>query len=234
VLALLAVVPLSAVTHAKAQTQQNGIFADGFEDAASCPTGRQTTATVGWRYDGAGRHNVDVTSADSVYGRDAWSEQPGAFPWNQQFSIIWNLKRAGYVSMAFVPPAAAHPTTYVLWRKTETIPGPRQDASVSTRCGDFNPPDAFCKASDVLAGGSLSAMKLPEFPGPAFCQLEPGRTYYLNLRISDPAVIDFDCGPQTCQVGSMVNHSLPGDMMRALAMCGRGDPALEYLCEADR
>ena len=187
----------------------NGLFADGFEGPDSCPAGRQTTATVGWRYDGFGDHPAPVTDAAMLFGRLDWRDNtPIPFPYSQQFVVIRGVRADSYVALAMdVPFGLPWNQNGTQWHN-ETLGGPRLDASISRACGDFNPYPFGCANAGVLLGHPMVAWRLSTFPSSG-CALEPGRWYY-NIRLTDP-VEDFSatCNPSStvCTISLQSNHT---------------------------
>lgn len=172
-----------------------------------CPAGRQTVAQVCYRYGPADCINTDVTRFESLWGRTSASDVTlDPFPGNQVFSIIRNMQKAQYLALKFTAPAGPL-NLYGQMNTTETTSGPPTSYAISTRCGDFAPVDHRCRLANVLPGQPATAWKLPGYAGPALCPLTPGQTYYLNIKIANPAATHFDCSGSACKVGITSNHT---------------------------
>lgn len=189
-----------------AHAESNAVFLGSFEPAGSCPAGRVESTMMSWRYDGIGRRIIDVTLAENIWGRG----NPGAptvpFPWMNVFSIFWNFPRDGYVAARFDVPLDVPSWSFGMFTHGETIPGPATDMAISPRCGDFNPAQEYCQMRATRAGQRMGTWGLPGFPGVA-CKLQPGQTYYLNIRLTDPEVEDYFCNAGTCQFTVQHNHT---------------------------
>lgn len=191
-----------------AHAESNAIFLDDFESPGACPAGRIHSTVVSWRYDGIGRTNTDVTLAENIWGRAAAGVPSVPFPWLNFYAIFWSMPRTGYIAAEFTVPTDLQGTTWGMFTHGETLPGPQTDMAVSTRCGDFNPPEEFCRRADTRAGQRMGTWRVGAAGPIAACELAAGRTYYLNIRFSDPAVQDFYCNGSTCQTTVQHNRSV--------------------------
>jgi hypothetical protein len=199
--------PLALLPAFMAVQASNGIFRNGFELPGYCPSGRVTSTVVSWRYDGNGRRLMDVTNGDNVWGRWEATQPAIGFPWHNVFALFWALPRAGYVAAGLKTPTDLTLSAYGILNHGATSGGPPIDMAISDWCGDFNPPGAWCSASNVGTGQNIIAWKFPEFTGPALCELQPGMSYFLNLRVHDPAIVHDDCGGSACRLNIQNNRN---------------------------
>jgi hypothetical protein len=190
-----------------ARAQDNGIFRDGYDEPGSCFAGRATMTVVSWKYNGSGRRNIDVTQAENIWGRWDAGQTPTAFPWLNVFALLWALPRHNYVAAEFTIPEGTYPLQWGLLNHGATSGGPPMDVSISTQCGDFNPPEPFCSKRNVMPGENMIGYKLPAYPGIAFCSLTTSGPYYINLRVSDPNVDHPDCPGAACKFNIQNNHT---------------------------
>ena len=174
----------------------------------SCPAGRQTVADVCYSYGPSNcANNSDVTRFENIWGRTAGTDPTTIlFPGENVFAIIKNMQKSGYISARFVAPTTPN-NSWGVFNHAATTSGPNIDASISSGCGDFNLSDFRCDVTNILAGDNMLAWKLPGYPGPSLCQLTPGATYYLNIKLTDPAAVHNDCSGATCKVNIQNNHT---------------------------
>ena len=189
-----------------AHAESIAVFLGSFEPAGSCPAGRIESTMMSWRYDGIGRRIVDVTRAENIWGRGNAGAPTVPFPWMNVFSLFWSFPRNGYLAAQFDVPLDVPSWSFGMFTHGETIPGPATDMAISARCGDFNPAHEYCQMRGTRAGQRMGTWGLPGFPGVA-CKLQPGQTYYLNIRLTDPAVEDYFCNAGTCQFSVQHNHT---------------------------
>lgn len=191
-----------------ANSESNGIFRNGYEEPGYCPAGRITHTTVSWRYDGIGRRLVDVTKADEIWGRHTASAPTVPYPWMNYFAVFWQLPRNGYVSAQFTIPPWVPTWQWSKMTHGETLPGPETDIAYSDWCGDFNPPEPHCATFGTRTGQGLGTYKLPDAPVLTACNLNPGGTYYVNFRFTDPNAVDLTyCGTSWCRTTVNNNHT---------------------------
>jgi hypothetical protein len=190
-----------------ANSESNGIFRNGYDPVGSCPQGRATMTVVSWKYNGSGRRNIDVTLADNIWGRWDAGQTPVTPPWLNVFALFWALPRHSYVAAEFTLPDNLPLNQWGLFGHGATSGGPPIDVTISDECGDFNPPELFCALRDIPPGQNAPAWKLPGYPGIALCTLEPGGTYYINIRVSDPNVVHPDCSGAACKINVQNNHT---------------------------
>jgi hypothetical protein len=173
-----------------------------------CPPGRASSMTLAVQSYTGGRKLMDVTQADNLFGYTAWTAPRLTYPWKNDFTIFDFPRTAGlYVAAKFVVPMNSNPSQWGAFNNLETIPGPGIDFAISERCGDFTPASPYCSADDVYGGRALPRHKLPGYAGPALCKLTPGGTYYVNIRLDDPAAGGANCIAGLCRVGVQHNHN---------------------------
>ena len=190
-----------------AHAETNAVFIDDFETTGACPPGRIRSTVMAWRYDGVGRTATDVTRAENIWGRSQAGMPTVPLPWLNYFAIFWSLPRNGYVAAEFTVPTDLQDASG-MFTHGETLPGPETDMAISTRCGDFNPPEAFCLRADTRTGQRMGTWRIGAAGPIAACELTAGRTYYINIRFSDPAAQSFYCNGSTCQTTVQHNRSL--------------------------
>ena len=148
-----------------------------------------------------------MTKFENIWGRTSGTDTTLAmFPGENVFAIIKNMQKSGYISAKFVAPTTPN-NFWGIFNHAATTSGPNIDASISSTCGDFNLSDFRCDVTNILAGDNMLAWKLPGYPGPSLCQLTPGATYYLNIKLTDPAATHNDCSGATCKVNIQNNHT---------------------------
>lgn len=175
----------------------------------SCPAGRQTVADVCYSYGPSNcANNSDVTKFENIWGRSSGTDTTFAmFPGENVFAIIKNMQKSGYISAKFTAPLLPL-NSWGIFNHAATTSGPPLDASISSTCGDFTSTDFRCNVTGIDTGDNMIAWKLPGYPGPSLCQLAPGETYYLNIRItSPPPATHNDCSGATCKVNIQNNHT---------------------------
>lgn len=106
---------------------------------------------------------------------------PGTVNLNQRIFIPHN----SYVALEFTVPATLSTPTLGKFRLEKTdLQAPTMSWTISKSCGDFSatpvpPMTAACIKNGAPSGTSLFWSVGPEIP--AFCRLQPGETYYLNI-----------------------------------------------------
>lgn len=173
----------------------DSISRDGYERYDVCPPGRYTTAQVQYNYVGASML-VDLTQLQQLFGRGDVN-RPASTPWpywQGTHPTINGWPRTSYVALKIDVPVTAT-TRHGRYQHAETVPGPALYATISDVCGDFTV-SAACSTYNAGGPGSpLVAWKLAGQPGPAQCAQVPGRSYYLNIRMRNPAEVrPKDCG----------------------------------------
>jgi hypothetical protein len=175
----------------------------------SCPPGRFTLGSVSYNYNLSAANtarNVDLTRADNIWGRISPTDPIVGFPWKNTFAVLQGFPKTGYVAAQFMVPAWMPDTNLTgLFTHGETLPGPNVTMSISTRCGDFNPPDAICIRQNMGPGSILTKYKLPGTAGYA-CPVAPGGTYFVNFKFTSPPAAHPDCSAISCKVTIQNNH----------------------------
>jgi hypothetical protein len=174
----------------------------------TCPAGRLTSAYIAVQsYTGGNRRLMDVTQADNLFGYYSWSTGRLSYPWKNDYTVFEFPRAPAYIAGKFVVPLNSIPAQWGTFRNLETLPGPGIDFAISPRCGDFSPAAQYCAADNVYGGRALVADKLPGYPGIALCKLTPGATYYVNIRLHNPAAGGANCTSVLCKFGIQRNHT---------------------------
>ena len=178
------------------------IFHAAFENLGDCPAGRALTAQISYGPGGVGE--VDVTEWANIWGRNSLSEPPVPWPGAAAAPIFVNFDPTTYIAAHFTVPEGT-PTDWMGWlTHTDYYYGRNLTASISTACGDFNPPRQVCQI-EALSGQPLVPWRTND--GSSFCPLTPGE-YYLNFKASDPSAGCWP-SPQACDVQLVNSYSGP-------------------------
>jgi hypothetical protein len=192
---------------ARATTMADQVLLDSFEAHDYCPPGRIVTTKVGWRYDGGGTGQIDVTQAKNIWGRDLLASTPIEMPWLQEFAIFWNYPRGSYyLASQFTLPDNLPLNQHGLFTHAETLSGPPIDTAISETCGDFYSSGPKCVTEDVGVGHTFGAWHVDTMSANS-CTLHAGTTYYLNVRLTDPDVDSPQCGISSCVLNIQTNHT---------------------------
>jgi hypothetical protein len=178
-------------------------------DSGGCPAGRQLTGDVCYSYSlGAScATNVDITQFVNVWGRNAPGAATIPFPGYQEYAVFKNWDKTKYISTKFtVPETGMDPISTGKITHGETYPAVRLDVSISSACGDFTSVPPACIALNTGVGGGAGQWKLPTSPIGG-CVVNPGQSYYLNIRATDPAQTSSDCSGNICKVTVQSNHT---------------------------
>jgi hypothetical protein len=174
----------------------------------ACPAGRLTSAYLAVQsYTGGNRRLMDVTQADNLFGYYSWNTARLSYPWKNDYTIFEFPRTPAYIAAKFVVPLNSIPAQWGKFGNLETLPGPGIDFAISLRCGDFAPVTPYCSASNVFGGRALLNDKLPGYPGVALCKLTPGDSYYINIRLHNPAAGGANCTASLCKFGIQRNHT---------------------------
>jgi len=185
----------------------DAIFRDTF-DAQACPAGRQTRANISWH--GSTLTNVDVTQWANVWGRSDAFDPPVPWPGlSDSMPTILNFGKDTYMALEFRVPPGSPPNLYGWITHTEYNYGADLTASISTGCGDFEPPSSPLCLIHSVSGQLLVPWALP--PPQTFCPLVQNGDYFLNLVITDPRRPSTTCAPAepSCVVGTANNYHTP-------------------------
>jgi hypothetical protein len=182
------------------------IFVDGIEGRDYCAPGRIGSTKVGWLAWDYGTTNVQANQAENIWGRSVASDAPIAMPWLQESAVLWDFPRDGYLAAKFTVPADLPPSQRGMFSHGETNSGPNIDTSISETCGDFYSSGPMCVSENVGPGVPTAAWKLGAEPGNR-CPLQVGRSYYFNVRLSNPDAESFFCGVNACIVSLQNNHT---------------------------
>jgi hypothetical protein len=184
----------------------NGIFRDNF-DAGLCPAGRQTRANIS--YQGFTITNVDVRQWPSIWGRSTAFDSPVPWPGaSDSMPSILNFGKDTYIAAQFDVTPNTPISLYGWLTHTEYNYGADLTVSISTECGDFNPPNPKCVVAST-SGQLLVPWALP--PPASFCPLAQGQSYFLNLEITDPDRFSSTCpaAAPSCVVQTANNFHMP-------------------------
>lgn len=108
------------------------------------------------------------------------------FPWtgNSHPQVV-SMPESQYVAMRIDVPAGLPVGWTGSIGQNETAPGPLIELAISRYCGDFAPTDASCHYVPRSLGGLGLRWKIAGGPTAA-CALNPGESYYLNIRFTHP------------------------------------------------
>lgn len=199
---------LSAALLVLAMTPAGGetIFQDGFDTVpGDCPPGRQVLANFQYGGDNSFRErpNVDVTVWDNIWGHATALDSVVPFPGRPTaVPIFLNFDPAGYIAARIDVPPGMQPNSYGWIVQTEYNHEADLTAAISTTCGDFSPAGQTCFTQGT-GGGNLVPWAVP--PPNTFCPLQPGVSYYLNLKVIDSS----GCDASGCVIGTANNVHLP-------------------------
>jgi hypothetical protein len=185
------------------------VFSSGFEPGGSCPDARQENSNISYSYNLTPvLQNVDVTQFANIWGRTSANDSIVPWPGKNGYAVMV-LNRNLFVATKFTVPASGlSPTLHGRLTHGETVPGPSLTVSISEQCGDFSPPSPNCVLANQGPGAAIGVWKLPGAPGTA-CVLTPGREYYLNVKLTNPAAVNTnECDENICVV-SVVNNVTP-------------------------
>lgn len=182
------------------------IFDDGFDTTSACPAGRQLFTDFAYVGDDSqrNRYNVDVTLWDNIWGHATALDDVVPFPGRSNSAPVFlNFGASTYMAAEFHVPANAQPNTYGWIGQTEYNHEADLAAAISPNCGDFSPAAQHCFSQGV-GGGNLVPWAVA--PPNSFCALQPGATYYLNLKVVNAS----ECASATdCVVGTVNNIHVP-------------------------
>ncbi len=204
----------SLILGASLLAKMDTVIANGFETTA-CPYTQQENASVSYSYTlNPVLQNVDVTQFQNVWGRNSTSGAIVPWPGRNAYALM-TINRNLIFAMRFTVPASGlSPTLRGMFTHGETIPGPNLSVSISSQCGDFDPPSMYCKKVNVGAGQPAVGWQLPTGAANNLCVLTPGQTYYANFKLTNPDAVDpLNCGDQPSTshicVVSIVNNVTP-------------------------
>lgn len=172
--------------------------------SGACPAGRYAQGAVTFNYSPPGALK-SLTDPRNLFSYSAFIAD---FPWlNAHPATILAMPRSSYLALQFTVPAniSAHASGVITHGSTR--PGPALDASISPNCGDFSYA-GVCGGTNRGTGGYLAKWTLPGSPNAgAYCRLEAGRTYFLNIRLHDRNVSHFQCNAGACEVSVLSNQT---------------------------
>lgn len=179
------------------------------QSTTSCPAGQQTIGDIAYSVNFSDANtnirNADLTQFKSIWGRNSASGTILEFPGVNFYAIFKTLDKTKYISAKFrVPTSGLNPGVVGLLSKGENYIGPNVTTSISTTCGEFNQANLapYCLTTDRgSAGATLAKWKLSTGSSTAVaCALTPGQEYYLNIKVTNPAVPNADCAGNICKL----------------------------------
>jgi hypothetical protein len=179
----------------------------------TCPAGRQTTATICYNYNLANSSciaNADITDFNNIWGRTAPGGTAIPFPGTNYFTVFRDFNKTQYIAAKItVPETGMNPSSFGIITHGETLPGPNVTVSISDKCGDFNPTNPICVATDRTGGAIAAKWKLSSATQVNGCPLTPGETYYLNIKATNPTQTNSDCPTNSsiCRMTIQSNHT---------------------------
>ena len=191
---------------AMAPAGDDTIFQDGFDTVSSdCPAGRQVLANFQYGGDNSFRErpDVDVTVWDNIWGHATALDAVVPFPGRPNaVPIFLNFDPSEYIAARIDVPAGMLPNTYGWIIQTEYNHEADLTAAISPICGDFSPAAQHCFTQGT-GGATLVPWAVP--PPNTFCLLQPGSSYYLNLKVIDSS----GCEASGCVIGTANNLHIP-------------------------
>ena len=180
------------------------LFHGNFEDASSCPAGRQLTSDIGYVGDnnsGDLRYGVQVTEWENIWGHASPYDSTAPWPGRANSApVIADFGKYTYIAAHFYVPAGA-PITWLGWiTHTDYNYGHNLTAAISTECGDFSPGAQACFVQSQ-SGQPLVPWRTNTG---SFCRLQPNTDYYLNLKMTNPDEQSPTCSQhaEVCAIGT--------------------------------
>lgn len=172
----------------------------------SCPMGRVLRASIAYPPHLATRHNVDITQWVNIWGHASatdgitpWPGVPGTSP------ILKSIPRSGYIAAQFTVPAGSQANGF--YKNVSNFGGLNVDMSISERCGDFAPVQPGCFKGNISPSDTGMVYWRMVNPTGFYCDLDPGKTYYTNIRNTMPTQVNANCaaGRPTCDIHVLSN-----------------------------
>ncbi len=184
------------------------VFYDGF-DGVACPAGRIGVSDVAY-FDGT-LSDVDVTSFDNLLGRFSAGDPPEPFPSTGSSAEILDFTMSGFLAagISIAPNTPDYYSGDIGYAKTTPLDNPHVDFSISPRCADFSPTLGACVALDVAPQSGRAIYWRLASTDPLACNLEIGRDYYFNLRVTDPSAPSSACPNGVCSLRMSSEVALP-------------------------
>lgn len=169
----------------------------------SCPAGQQTTADVCYSNYASSCTTIPNLTFDTVFGHLAIGDTLVPFPGVQSYTTLKNWNKTKYLALKFTVPATGLPSgMFGILAHGETMAGPPYvDMSISSGCGDFTSGvGTICQQNNVGKGKIGAKWKLPTATQTNGCPVQPGQSYYLNIRATNPATANpTDCSGDVCR-----------------------------------
>lgn len=152
------------------------------------PPGQIVRSNITYVPSGTGsRINVPVTDWEDVFGHATATDAEVAFPGRPNSSpVVAAFTKTGYLALKIVVPSNIPLTKYGWITHTEYNYGADLTSSISADPGDFNPATALVVAS-TLSGQPLVGWRMPNAAYHLGATLQPGQTYYYNIKVTNPA-----------------------------------------------
>jgi len=185
----------SLIVGASLLAKMDTVISNGFETTA-CPYVQQENANVSYSYNLTPvLQNVDVTQFQNVWGRNSANDTIVPWPGKNGYAVM-TINRPLIFATRFTVPASGLSTTLNgRFSHGATVPGPNLSMAISSTCGDFDPPSAFCKVGNAGPGVQMVGWQLPTGTAGNRCVLTPGQTYYANFKLTNPNAVDtMNCG----------------------------------------
>lgn len=168
-------------------------------DADNCPAGRQTVAEIcyGSNLTTNCDRNTNVTAYDNIWGRLSATGTPQPFPAGTGSRIVKNLDKTKYIAAKAANVQLTGNFVRAFFHNS-TFRGPNLTMAISDKCGDFNPPNNACLRTNIGGDALMGQYYNVEGSG-AGCPLTPGKTYFLNIKATDPSQnVPGDCSGNIC------------------------------------
>ncbi len=148
----------------------------------------------------AGIRQVGVTEWSAVFGHATATDAEVAFPGrpNSQPSVM-DFRRTGYLALHFVPGTVGK---FGMVQHTEYNYGADLTWAISTAAGDFAPSSALCHGA-TQSGQQIARWTTQPATYRSYCPLVQGGSYYLNIKLTDPAQATSTCAANqaSCVIG---------------------------------
>jgi hypothetical protein len=168
-------------------TSDAGAGGGGGDDGGAEPFGRINTATITYVPSGTGsRDNAPITTWENVFGHSTATDDEVAFPGRSDSAPVLRIPRDGYVALQIDVPGDFDTSKYGWVTHTEYNFGADLTVSISTTPGDFNPATALTVV-DLVGAATLAQWHGSTATSHGGALVEPGNTYYYNIKVKDPS-----------------------------------------------
>ena len=228
--AAVALILTTALPAMAGPLQDDGLFADGFDESTDCPAIIETPAgprtrvlraDISYGVYQAQRRGVDITEWDGLWGYNSvtgpvtpWPGVGGAAP------VIRVFPRDGYIAAHFRTPDSGSPLRSGGFLNPSYVAGPNVVMAISRRCGDFTEhlDTPGCLVSTQYGSPPWTGVPTADMPlvqwkqtpsaPTAWCNLRPGTDYWVNAMFADPLDTE-NCraSATNCVLGTVSYHN---------------------------